>query len=262
MLNSAKKLNKYKLNSSDGEIGKVKDFYFDDQHWMIRYLIADTGGWLSSRKVLLSPHSIMSVDKVQELINIELSMSQIENSPPLESDKPVSRQYQERLFNHFNYPIYWQGFQTIGMGLQAGTTIPATPHLEHLNDPVENEAKASEDWDPNLRSIDQVLGYHIQSTDDEIGHIEDFIIDDESWTIRYLVIDTKNWLPGKKVLVSPEWIKNIHWDESIVYIDLSSEAIQQSEEYREVEVLDRDYEIRLYEHYNRKRYWPDLSKDK
>ena len=114
-------------------------------------------------------------------------------------------------------------------------------------------------WDPHLRSTDEVSGYHIQADDGEIGHVEDFIIDDETWAIRYLIIDTRNWWSGKKVLVSPQWIERTSWDESKVFINLSREAIKQSPEYTEETLLDRDYETGLHRHYNRQGYWVDES---
>jgi hypothetical protein len=97
--------------------------------------------------------------------------------------------------------------------------------------------------------------------DGKIGHVDDFIIDDETWEIRYLIIDTQNWLPGKKILLSPQWIDIVSWDESKVFVNILSEDIEQSPEYLEESILNRDYEIRLFEHYNRKGYWPVAKKD-
>ena len=87
--------------------------------------------------------------------------------------------------------------------------------------------------------------------DGEIGHVEDFIIDDETWAIRYLIVDTHNWWPGKKVLVSPQWIERVSWGERKVFVNLSREAIKQSPEYTDESLLTRDYEIGLHRHYNR-----------
>ena len=100
-------------------------------------------------------------------------------------------------------------------------------------------------------------GYHIQAADGEIGHIEDFIIDDETWAIRYLIIDTRNWWPGKKVLIAPQWIERVSWSESVAIVNLSREIIKQAPEYTEESQLTRDYETTLYRHYNRQGYWVD-----
>jgi sporulation protein YlmC with PRC-barrel domain len=112
-------------------------------------------------------------------------------------------------------------------------------------------------WDPHLRSTHDVSGYHIQATDGEIGHVEDFIIDDETWAIRYLIVDTRNWWPGKRILVSPQWIERVSWNESKVFVNLSREAIKASPEYSIESVPTRDYEAGLHLHYDRLGYWID-----
>ena len=106
-----------------------------------------------------------------------------------------------------------------------------------------------------MRSTHSVMGYHVQATDGEIGHVEDFVIDDETWTIRYLIVGTRNWWPGKKVLVAPQWIQRVSWSESKVFINLSRETIQQSPEYTEESLLTREYETILHRHYDRSVYW-------
>jgi hypothetical protein len=113
-----------------------------------------------------------------------------------------------------------------------------------------------------LRSTHEVTDYHIQAADGEIGHVEDFIIDDETWAIRYLIIDTRNWLPGKKVLVSPQWIERVSWSERKVFVNHTREIIRQSPEYTEESLLTRDYESVLHRHYNRQGYWVDEPADK
>lgn len=55
MLRSMNDLENYTIRATDGTIGHVTDFYFDDERWVIRYLVVDTGSWLASRKVLISP---------------------------------------------------------------------------------------------------------------------------------------------------------------------------------------------------------------
>lgn len=106
MLNNVKTLNGYKLHSLDGEIGKVKEFYYDDKHWAIRYLVADTGNWLKDRQVLISPYALVSVNKEEQSIAVNLTKKQIEESPSLNSDKPVSRQFEEEYYGHYGWPMY------------------------------------------------------------------------------------------------------------------------------------------------------------
>ena len=139
----------------------------------------------------------------------------------------------------------------------------AYPYIAHdreqWKEPFTQDKKT---WDPHLRSTHDVSGHHIKAADGEIGHVDDFIIDDEMWAIRYLIIDTKNWWPGKKVLVSPKWIERVSWDERKVFVNLSSVTIKQSPEYTEESLLTRDYETGLHQHYNRKGYWVDEPADK
>ena len=247
MLNKAKTLNNYKLSCLDGEIGKVNEFYFDDKYWTVRYLIADTGNWLTSRQVLISPHALLAVNKEEQYISINLTKKQLEDSPSLDKDKPVSLQFEEAYYEYYKWPTYWEGSYMWG----------AQPNIEFDLKERKESTHYEENWDPHLRSTYQVSGYGIQATDGEIGHVEDFIIDDETWAIRYLIINTRNWWPGKKVLVSPRWIERVSWDEKTVFVNLLRETIKQSPEYTEESLLTRDYETGLYQHYKRPGYWAD-----
>lgn len=248
MLYRAKTLESYKLKGTDGEIGKAKDFYFDDSFWAIRYLVADTGNWLIGQQVLISPYSLVAISDKEENIIVNLTEKQLEECPPLESDKPVSRQFEESYFNYFKLPAYWNGRHMWG----------AWPYLmpeEQVR--MEDTQPKDQSWDPNLRSAKSVRNYNIEAQDGEIGHVEDFIIDDETWAIRYLIIDTKNWWGGKKVLISPQWIDRISWDKMKVYVNLTQESIKQSPEYSEDALITRDYEDQIHKHYNQKGYWAE-----
>lgn len=247
MLCNTKTIQGYKLNCRDGEIGKAQQFYFDDKHWTIRYLVANTGTWLTGRQVLISPYALVSVNEAQENIEVNLTKKQIEKSPSLNTDKPVSRQFEEDYFGYYEWPVYWNGPYQWGF----------LPHLSRNKNEWNPSTSIEKAWDPHLRSTHEVNGYHIQASDGEIGHVEDFIIDDHSWSIRYLVINTHNWLPGKKVLVSPQWIDRVSWSESKVFANLTREMIQNSPEYSAETLPSRDYEIRLHDFYNRQGYWMD-----
>jgi PRC-barrel domain len=232
------------LDCLDGEIGTVEEFYFDDQYWTIRYLVADTGNWLTGRQVLISPYALVGVASEKQNITVNLTKKQIEDSPPLNNDKPVSRQFEEAYYGYYGWPIYW-----------SGPLMGPDPYIALDREKQRESTERAKAWDAHLRSTRDVSGHHIQATEGEIGHVEDFIIDDETWAIRYLVIDTRNWWPGKKVLVSPQWIERVSWSESKVFVNLSCEAIKQSPEYSEVSLLNREYEARLHRHYDRQGYW-------
>ena len=244
MLIKVKTIKGYTLDGLDGKIGKVKEFYFDDYHWTIRYLVADTGNWYTDHQVLISPYALVEVIREKQYIAVNLSKKRIEDSPPLGSDKPVSK---EAYYRYYGWPMYWDGPYMWGgyPDIVRDIRIPREI-LRHDNT-----------WNSHLRSTNEVSSYNIQAADGEVGHVEDFIIDDDTWAIRYLVIDTQNWWPGKKVLISPRWIERVSWSESKVFIHLSREAIKNSPEFTDESALTRDYEDALHRHYNRRGYWTD-----
>jgi hypothetical protein len=245
MLFKAKALKSYKLHSRDGEIGKVKEFFFDDLYWTIRYLVADTGNWIPDRQVLISPYALGLLNKEEKYIAVDLTKKQIEDSPSLNTDEPVSRQFEEIYRGYYAWPAYWGGSQMWG----------EYPYIERSHDKTDKTNVGGKAWDAHLRSTHDVDGHHIQAADGEIGHVEDFIVDDETWTIRYLIVDTKNLRPGKKVLLSPKWIERISWHDSKVFVNLNREAIKESPEYTDESLLTRDYETKLHMHYHRQGYW-------
>jgi len=250
MLSKVKTLKGYRLDALDeldGKIGRVKEFYFDDRFWTIRYLVAETGTWLASRQVLISPYALVAIFNEEKTIDVALTKKQIENSPALDTDKPVSRQFETCYYQYYGWPVYWAGPDAWGL----------YPNIERDRGQWKTPTPAHEAWDPHLRSTDAVSGSYVHATDCEIGHIDDFIIDAETWEIRYLVVNTSNWCAGKKVLVSPQWIDRVSWGDKTVYINLSRQAIKESPEYTAASLLTRDYEISLHGHYNRKGYWVD-----
>jgi uncharacterized protein YrrD len=247
MLIKAKTLKGYQLESLDGDIGKVKEFYFDDRHWAVRYLVAETGSWLMDRSVLISPYALGAVNEDQYTIVVSLTKKQIENSPLSKSDQPVSRQFEDSYNSYYGWPSYWSGVGMWG----ASPVIPRNREIAMGSEYVEKPL------DLHLRSTHDVTNHRIQATDDEIGHVEDFIIDDETWAIRYLIINTRNWWPGKKVLISPGWIDSVSWSESKVFVNVSRESIKTSPDYTDELLPTRDYEDLLHRHYKRQVYWVD-----
>lgn len=247
MLLKTKTLAGYKLHCLDGEIGKVDEFYFDDKHWTVRYLVANTGNWLTGRLVLISPYALKAVDKDGQTIAVNLTKKQIEDSPSIDTDKPVSKQFERDYYGYYGWPTYWSGAFMWGN----------YPTLQRNLEQEKIAARESKIWDHNLRSTHEVTGYHLQAKDGEIGHIDDFIIDEDTWAIRYLIIDTQNWWPRKKVLLSPKWINRVSWNESKAFIDLPRETIKQSPEYIDGSLLSRDYETELHHHYKRRGYWDE-----
>lgn len=247
MLIKAKELKGYSLKSLDGDIGSVNEFYFDDQYWTVRYLIASTANWLSGRTVLISPYSLGDVNRGAEEMSVRLTRKQVENSPSIDTHEPVSRQYEGQYNGYYGYPNYWGGPYAWGV----------YPYIERDRAKWSLSASKKTGTDRHLRSTEEVTGYYLHALDGEIGHVDDFIIDDETWAIRYLIVDTHNWWPGKKVLISPQWIERVSWDERKVFVNLSRLTIKASPEYTADSLLTRDYEISLHGHFNRKGYWVD-----
>jgi hypothetical protein len=219
MLQNIKELFGEKLAASDGDIGHVKDFFFDDKTWAIRYLVADTGSWLTGRLVLLSPHALGELDLVENTLQVKLHKKQIENSPSIESHRPVSRQYEEDYYRYYGWPVYWQGGGIWGMGSYPIIKPPPSENLHHRGHNQQD--------DIHLRSIKAVTGYHIQATDGAIGVVSSFLVDDKSWAIHELVVETSHWYSGKEILISPGKIERISYEDSKVFVNLTKAAIQQ-----------------------------------
>jgi hypothetical protein len=230
----------------------VDQFYFDDESWAIRYLVVNAGDWLGGRLVLVSPLALRQADWQSRLLDVALTKKQVEDSPPIDTHKPVSRQHEAAYLGYYGYPSYWAA-----PNYQAALAV----QREAVAEAEELQARAQRDVaDTHLRSTEAVTGYHIEAVDGEIGHVNDFIVDDETWAIRYLEVDTRNWLPGKKVLVSPQWINRVSWTDSKVYVDLRRETIQNGPEWVDSVPVTREYEHRLYNYYARSPYWAPVSK--
>jgi len=259
MLRNVNHLKGFAIRARDGEIGTVNQFYFDDENWAIRYLVVNAGDWLGGRLVLVSPIALRQAEWQSKRLDVALTKKQIENSPPIDTHKPVSRQHEAVYLGYYGYPYYWGGPKLWGLAsYPAGLTV----QREAVTEAEAGEARAAkESADSHLRSTDEVTGYHIEATDGEIGHVEDFIVDDETWAIRYLEVNTRNWWPGKKVLVPPQWIDNVSWPDSKVYVDLSRESIKSGPDYIESMPITREFEKRLYDHCGRSTYWvPESEK--
>ncbi len=265
MLRNLKDLEHYPLSATDGEIGHVKDFYFEDDAWVVRYLVVDAGSWLSSRKVLISPISVHHPDWLARTLPLSISKEQVRNSPDFDSDMPVSRQNEVDVLDHYGYPTYWDGGGMWGGGLYpyalapgfAGYGVDRVEREREQETYLRDERARHRNDDPHLRSCNAVTGYHIHATDGEIGHVSGFLVDDETWAIRYLLIDTSNWWVGHKVLIAPPWIKHVHWSDKTVDVDLSRDAIQKAPTYDPQRDWSRDQDLSLYRHYGRSSaYWP------
>jgi hypothetical protein len=251
MLINSKTLQGLVVRATDGELGTVDQLYFEDQTWAIRYLTVETGSWLGGRAVLVSPFSIRRIDWANNQLDVSLTKKQVEGSPDIDTHKPVSRQHEAGYLDYYGHPYYWGGPCLWGPGLYP-TDVPL-PVSRGSNE--QRNAMQAESKDSHLRSTAGVNGYHIDGTDGEIGHVDGFVVDEKAWAIRYVEVATRNWWPGKKVLVAPAWIERVSWIDSMVYVALSRETIQNGPEYFESAPITRAYEDMLHQHYGRQPYW-------
>ncbi len=254
MLRSVNEFFGYKIRATDGTDGKANDLLFDDRLWTIRYLVDNTGGWLIDRLVLISPHALVEADWETNEFKINLSKKEIEASPRIEQDMPVSRQHEVELAKFYGWPDYWHD---MGWGTPGVAPLVPPHQANSPNSLVRkeiDELKKAE-YDSHLRSASEVIKYNIEAIDGDIGYVKDLIVDDENWILRYFVIDTKKILPGKKVICAVDWISEIDFSDLKVIVDLTKEKIKNSPEYNPAETVNRKYEEQLYDYYGRPNKW-------
>ncbi len=225
----------YHLHARDGEIGMLRQIYFDDQYWTTRYFVVHTGSWLLGQEVLIVPSVVGGIDAENGCLEVDLTREQIRQAPPVSTQLPVSRYYEQEYYRYYDWEPYWSGDPLFG---------PVPPAMPPPSDEQPHEPK-----NPHLRSSDEVVGYRIHTRDGEIGRVSDFILEDPGWAVRYLEVDIGRWLEGKRVLVAPAWIDQIDWSTEEVVVRLERSAIETAPLYDRTKVISRDYEVALYKHY-------------
>jgi sporulation protein YlmC with PRC-barrel domain len=263
MLRNLKELHDYAIGATDGVIGHVKDLYFDDQSWVGRYLVVETGGWLSGKKVLVSPMAINDPNWEKRLLPVSITKDQVKNSPDFDSEKPVTRQHEMDYSGYYGYPYYWGGMGYWGADMYPnmmwsgaggfGTEREVSEDAQNVR--ALTEARDEDNADPHLRSCEALTGYHIHASDGDIGHVSGMLIDDETWAVRYLIVNTSNWWLGHQLLVAPKWIERVNWADRTVWVKLTRQAVENAPAYDSATKLARGDEDRLYEHYGRSGYW-------
>lgn len=262
MLLTTSQLEDFSIGATDGDIGQVRDVYFDDRQWTVRYFVVHTGGWLRGREVLISPVQIRRADTTHGVLHTSLTRAQVEGSPPVDAKKPVSRQEETAYSTYYGFAPYWAGPYRWGSVADPWLVPPAGQAPGPQPSTAEEEILARErsQQDPHLRSARNVQGYGIAARDGGIGHVEDSLVDERSWAIRWMIVDTQNWWPGKHVLVSPQWIQRVSWDDSAVFVDLARDQIQAAPEYDPNLPVDRELEARVAAHYGRRGYWEEKER--
>jgi len=238
MLLATSSIFKCSLENADEKVGTLHNLLFDDRSWAVRYMVVDTGGWLDGRRVLLAPSVVEQREWPNRRLWTSLTRKQVEDAPPVDADLPVSRQNEVALAEHYAWGYYWG--------------IPPAH-------PIDTEG------DSHLRSARDVMGYRIEASDGDIGHVEDLVLDDEAaddglWEFRYLVVDTRNWLPGRRVLVAPLWADEVRYGDGGISLRLSREQVKNSPEYTPDAPINREYEEVLFDYYGQPKYWIAHSK--
>jgi sporulation protein YlmC with PRC-barrel domain len=252
MLQKISDLNGYKILATDGGLGTVSDFLFDDASWLVRWLVVDTGSWLSGRKVLLPPSALGHIDTDARSFSVRLTRAQVKDSPDVAQDQPVSRQLEGNVYDYYGWSPYWStglylgGYGTMGGMVGNGAYGRPRRHDEEHYDTLRTEG------DAHLRSAEAVHGYHIHATDGEIGHVNDFLLEDADWSIHYLVVDTTNWWAGKKVVISPRSAHDIDWSSRLINLNVDRETVRGSPLYDAAVTVDRDYERAFHRYYDDK----------
>lgn len=251
------------IHAVDGDIGAVKEFYFDDKQWVIRYLVVETGHWLASKKVLLSPIAIEKVNREDKTFTVSISKEQVKHSPDIDTQQPVSRQHEAEHLGYYGYPTYWGN-----TGLWGGYPSPymiAPGYASVAPQPADGvdmpdmfadvDVIKHRDDDHHLRSSLAVTGYQLEAKDGDLGHLQGMLIDADTWAIRYLIINTSNWWVGHLVLIAPQWIKEVSWPTSKIYVDMTQQQIKEAPVFDPSIPLNREHEKEIYLHYGRNGYW-------
>jgi hypothetical protein len=244
MLYTASRLTGATIAASDGEIGSLDDLLFDDTDWTVRWVVADTGGWLAGRKVLLPPSAVGEPEDQARRLPVALTRRQVEDSPPSENEEVLlSRRYESAMLAHYAMLPYWSD----------ADTFLAVPDAVAGKRPASLRPAGAAPG--SLDGMREVTGTAIHASDGAIGHVEDFLVESDGWAVRYLIADTRNWLPGKKVLISPQWLRGTRWREGGVEVALTRRQIEDSPEWNPEAAVDRGYEARLHDYYDLPGYW-------
>jgi sporulation protein YlmC with PRC-barrel domain len=237
MLRHESDINGYAIHASDGSIGTVRDFLFDDATWMVRWLVVDTGNWLPGREILLPPSAVEHVNHIGHQFNVKLTRQQVKDCPEIDSHLPVSRQHETSLYDYYGWSPYWGDGAYMGLVRYGGggETEPPSTELMHREKEVDDARRSKNDI--ALRSVKEVNGYHIHANDGEIGHVEDILVEDSDWSIRYLIVDTTNWWPATDVLISPMSVRTIQWADRLVNLRVDRQTVKESLPYESLAKL-------------------------
>ena len=238
MLQSLQHLSGFKLHATDGDIGSVQEWYFDDFEWTIRYLVVDTGNWLIHRKVLVPPYAFEGIDRSEKIIRLNISKQQVEDSPPIETHQTVSRQREQEYFQHFGWPWY-------GAAIWEGAVMPMTP----MPGAQPEKVATSPPEDVHLRSAQEVKGYRLRADNETVGRLEDYLVEDSKWFIQYLVVSLTGTKPAHHTLMLPGWVDRLSWRHGEVRLKVPANVVRDAPVFVPTQPLTREREEALFKDY-------------
>jgi uncharacterized protein YrrD len=187
--------------ATDGEIGSVRSFFFDDQSWKIGYVVVDVGNWLKRRDVVLPIAVLEKPDWASKTCRAHLTKDQVHNSPDVDTEEPVSRQQEIAMRDYFGPLASWVDSE---FGMPAAPTGMKYPlHTAEVL---------------HLRSASHMLGYQVWATDGDFGTLEGFVMDEASWHLGYLDVKSGDWLHNRSVLIPTRWVQSVSWTEFRIHL--------------------------------------------
>ena len=244
MLRTPEELHDHTIGADDGVIGHVEDLFLDDDAWVVRSLVVDTGCWLFGKKVPISPMAIGKLNSSGRLLPVSITKEQVNGSPDVDSGG------------------YWGGGMYPGMMLPGTGGFGSPQAIREGTQHARARAEQARDahFDPRLRSCKAITGCHIHASDGDIGHVSGLLIDDEAWAVRCLMVDTSNWWVGHAMLIAPRWIEGVSWAEDTVSIKLTRQGLKDAPAFDPAGPLEREDEACLHEHHGRSAYWASEAK--
>ncbi|WP_188456560.1 PRC-barrel domain-containing protein [Virgibacillus oceani] len=228
MMYYTSELKDYRIDATDGEMGKIQDLYFDDHSWAIRYAIIDTRKWLPGRNVYLSPTSFVKLNEMEKLVEVSYDKGTIRNSPSIPDNQPLTRDTESTLTGYYGWSRYW--FGTMLWGAQ---DRPFAPFADHASERSEftNELQSYENTEYDLRSEADAIGMKVHASDGKLGVIDDMIVDDEYWKIRYLVLKSAEVPVETYYLLEADSIQSADWLEKDIYVDYTVDSLKQRKRF-------------------------------
>lgn len=246
MLRSLRDLEKFTLRAEDGEIGNIVDFIVDDFNWEVRYMVVNIG----DRNVVISSQTIGIPNLENQFLPAQVSRALITNSPEIDLDEPLTRKRELELSDYYSWPRYWES-DDIPNTLPGDLTAIPLIEMELEKEPLIPETGAAGEEEFHLRRAGELYGYSIKARNGGAGKLVDFIAQDENWDLHYLVVNTGGILPGKNVLMSPQWVQNVSLDRSEILVDLDKDTIHNSPELTSAAGVSPEFWVNIDKYYNR-----------